>query len=410
MRTAVRCWRSWRTATRADVVPVMKPPAVNPACPACRGESRHLVDWEFSGLGDSVFNYVAQYHACDGCGHVHIHNVGDERLARFYAEECAYFDSAHFDVTSPANIEKYAAYKAFLVAQGKSEGEVTDVGCGRGGFLVWLEESGWVGECCGVDVDVRSIPAEAGGTTRVRFQQGGAFDLPFASGTRSLLTYFHVLEHIRDLDRLLAEAYRVLEPGGHLLIEVPDAENYHRHPIGSAFWVSIREHVHHFSACALARALQRCGIAVVKTQRRILPTPEFSYPSLMVLGRKEGRPEPVSDCAPGDVASFVLASRRDLQRQAAEVSALLAAHEKVTFWGCSAELLSLLPLLDRRRVALCDSSKLKQRSRYKDLPIRDPRDIRPEGVLVVAPYLHREGIERAALDIGWRPDAIHRLR
>jgi hypothetical protein len=31
-------------------------------------------------------------------------------------------------------------------------------------------------------------------------------------------------------------------------------------------------------------------------------------------------------------------------------------------------------------------------------------------VLVVAPYLHREGIERAALDIGWRPDAIHRLR
>jgi SAM-dependent methyltransferase len=409
MRTAMRSWRSWRTATRADVVPVMKPPDVIEACPACRGESRHLLDWEFSGLGDSVFNYVARYHACGTCGLVHISNVGDERLARFYAEECGYFDSAHFDVTSPANIEKYAAYKAFLVAQGRGQSDVTDIGCGRGGFLVWLKRSGWDGECCGVDVDAKSSPADAAGATLVRFQRGGAFDLPFGSGTRSLLTYFHVLEHIRDVDRLLAEVYRVLEPGGYVLIEVPDAENYHRHPIGSAFWVSIREHVHHFSACALAHALQRCGMVVVKTQRGILPTPEFSYPSLMVLGRKAARSEPVCHCSPGDVASFVLESRGELQRQAAEVSALLAGNEKVTIWGCSAELLSLLPLLDLRRVALCDSSKLKQRSRYKDLPIRDPRDIRPEGVLVVAPYLHREGIERAALDIGWRPDAIHRL-
>jgi SAM-dependent methyltransferase len=388
----------------------MKPPNVIEACPACGAESRHLVDWEFSGLGDSVFNYVARYHACDGCGLVHIHNVGDERLARFYAEECGYFDSAHFDVTSPANMEKYAAYKAFLVAQGHGQGEVTDIGCGRGGFLVWLRQSGWAGECCGVDVDVKSIPRDTAGANVVRFQRGGAFDLPFGSGTRSLLTYFHVLEHIRDVNRLLAEAYRVLEPGGHLLIEVPDAENYHRHPIGSAFWVSIREHVHHFSACSLAQALRRCGIAVVKTQRSILPTPEFSYPSLIMLGRKAERSEPAAACSRGDVASFVLASRRELERQAEEVSALLAGNEKVTIWGCSAELLSLLPLLDLRRVALCDSSKLKQRSRYKDLPILDPRDIRPEGVLVIAPYLHRQGIERAALEIGWRPDAIHRLR
>ena len=387
-----------------------KAPDVVEACPACRGESRHLVDWEFSGLGDSVFNYVARYHACSRCGLVHIRNVGDERLARFYAEECGYFDSAHFDVTSPANIEKYAAYKAFLVAQGQGQSDVTDIGCGRGGFLVWLKQSGWDGECCGVDVDAKSIPAGTAGANLVTFQRGAAFDLPFASGTRSLLTYFHVLEHIRDVNRLLAEAHRVLEPGGHLLIEVPDAENYHRHPIGSAFWVSIREHVHHFSACALAHALEGCGMAMVKTQRRILPTPEFSYPSLMVLGRKAGRSAADSACTPGDIASFVLESRDALQRQAAEVSALLAASEKVTFWGCSAELLSLLPLLDLRRVALCDSSKLKQRSRYKDLPIQDPKDIRPEGVLVVAPYLHREGIERAALDIGWRPDAIHRLR
>jgi SAM-dependent methyltransferase len=393
------------------VATVSRPPGGVEACPACGCASRYLVDWEFGGLGESIFNYVAAYHACDACGHVHVRNVDDERLARFYAEECAYFDSAHFSVSAAANQQKYAAYKAFLLDEGLGETSVTDVGCGRGGFLLWLAQSGWKAECCGVDVDAKSIPAEApGAAPPVRFRRGAAFDLPFADGSQPLLTYFHVLEHIHDTERLLAEAARVLAPGGHLLIEVPDAANYHQNPIGSAFWVSIREHVHHFSACSLARALERRGFSVVRTTRRMLPTPEFTYPSLMVLGRKAPAAEAPSACSPGEIASFVLQSKRALETQAVEVSALFAAHDKVTFWGCSAELLSLLPRIDLGRAALCDSSKLKQRSRYRHLPILDPKDVRPEGALVVAPYLHRDSIERAARELGWPPDAIHPLR
>ena len=31
-------------------------------CPACASASTHLLDWKFSGLGDSVFNYTADFH------------------------------------------------------------------------------------------------------------------------------------------------------------------------------------------------------------------------------------------------------------------------------------------------------------------------------------------------------------
>jgi hypothetical protein len=218
-----------------------------------------------------------------------------------------------------------------------------------------------------------------------------------------------VLEHIRNIDGLLDEAFRTLKPGGLLLIEVPDAESYARHPIGSAFWVTIREHVNHYSACSLTRALQRHGFSVTRVATRVLPTPEFSYPSLMVLGQKTGAPEPLQPFAKGAIGEYVLTSKRALARQAGTIASLIAGTKKVAFWGLSAELLSLLPLLDLRQATLCDSSTAKQQATYRGHPIVDPQGVKPEGTLVVAPYLHGDSIARTALQLGWRSDAIHRL-
>ena len=379
-------------------------------CPACGDVSRPLTDWEFSGLGDSVFNYVACFYSCSACGLVYIQNTSDARLARFYQEECSYFDKPHFDVTSPANVEKYEAYRAFVSANGLERVDVTDVGCGRGGFLSWLKQHGWEGECCGVDVDAKSIPLGGGVATGLRFEHGDAFALPFEGDTRALLTYFHVLEHIRDLDRLLTEARRVLRPDGHILIEVPDAERYSAHPIGSGFWIGIREHVNHFSASALAQLLRRNGFSVLRVARRMLPTPEFSYPSLMLLAQRGDDTGVVPSLPPGEIPAFVLESRHALEAQVALVSSLLAEGTKVTFWGCSAQLMSLLPLLDLRTVVLCDSAQSKQSSHYLGMAIRSPADVPPEGTLVIAPYLHGALIEQAALAMGWQRDAIYRLQ
>src|SRR5436190_17732393 len=189
-------------------------------CPACHGSAGHLTDWAFSGLGDSIFNYVAHLYSCSTCGLVYVSNIDDARLSRFYADECGYFDKPHFDVGSSANLAKYAAYRNFIVSQGMGTAKIADVGCGRGGFLNWLKPEGWPSECCGVDIDAKSIPQAASGA---HFKRGQALDLPFADDTPRLLRYFHAMEHIRDIDRVLSEAARVLEAGGHLLIEVPDA-------------------------------------------------------------------------------------------------------------------------------------------------------------------------------------------
>lgn len=363
--------------------------------------------WEFGGLGDSIFNYTADFHACGTCGLVYVRNIDDATLARFYTDECGYFEKAHFSVTSPANQEKYAFYARFLRENGIVSADMADIGCGRGGFVEWLARGDWQGACCGVDVDVRSMPVDA--TGKVTFRPGGAQHLPFEDATLTLLTYFHVLEHVRDSHALLREAARVLRPGGHILIEVPDAESYAAHPIGPAFWFSIREHIHHFTAAALVAALHVCGFSVVRVSRQILPTPEFSYPSLMVLASKGEQPGRHAPPAAADVADFAVASRRALERQAAEIAAL-AGKRTLTFWGCSAELFSLLPLLDARNIRLCDASARKQAASYRGMPIADPASLPVEGILVVAPYLHAAAIRSAALRLGWPEAAIHTLR
>jgi SAM-dependent methyltransferase len=377
-------------------------------CPACAAQANHLLDWEFSGLGNSVFNYTGRFHACGGCGLVFIGNVDDDELARFYVEECSYFEKPHFSVVSPANQQKYDFYSRFLRDRGVDNVAMADVGCGRGGFVNWLAASGWQDDCCGIDLDIRSLPVDAG-SGKVTFREGGCRNLPFADRSRGLLTYFHVLEHIHDLDGLLAEAARVLSDDGHVLIEVPDAENYAGTPIGSAFWFSIREHINHFTASALAAALRRRAFTTLAVSRQMLSTPEFAYPSLVVLARKGGDLSAPALAPSEDIAAFARASRDALMRQARQIGAL-AADRPITFWGCSAELFSLLPLIDMSRIRLCDASRLKQRASYKGLPILPPSEVPVEGLLVVAPYLHVAAITKSAREFGWPDDAIYVLK
>ena len=108
-------------------------------CPACGGKSLYLLDWEYSGLNDSIFNYTARLFECPYCGLAYNTNITDESLAIFYAKECSYFEKSHFDILAPENIKKFRCYTEILASAGLSDTPITDVGCGRGGYLIWLK-------------------------------------------------------------------------------------------------------------------------------------------------------------------------------------------------------------------------------------------------------------------------------
>ena len=97
---------------------------------------------------------------------------------------------------------------------------VVDIGCGRGGLAGWLARQG--ADVLGVDVQVEAVArARAAGIAAVA---AAADALPLADGTVEVAVVFNSLHHFLDPAAALAEARRVLAPGGVLYVAEPLAE------------------------------------------------------------------------------------------------------------------------------------------------------------------------------------------
>jgi SAM-dependent methyltransferase len=102
---------------------------------------------------------------------------------------------------------------------GQPDGRVLDAGCGTGGTTAWLRR---YGEVVGVDLAAEAAPYWPAAGLR-HMARGSVAALPFRAASFSLVTCFDVLYHRQVVDEgaALAEFWRVLRPGGLLLLRVP---------------------------------------------------------------------------------------------------------------------------------------------------------------------------------------------
>jgi len=96
---------------------------------------------------------------------------------------------------------------------------VLDFGCGPGTISVGLAEAVDPGEFFGVDMEASQIEiaraaAEAGGHRNATFQTADVTDLPFEDDSFDVAHCHAVLMHAPDTVAVLAEARRVIKPGG----------------------------------------------------------------------------------------------------------------------------------------------------------------------------------------------------
>jgi SAM-dependent methyltransferase len=98
---------------------------------------------------------------------------------------------------------------------------VLEVGCGTGVLTRRLARWPSVGEVVGVDVasSLLAVAVErARDLPNVRFEEGDARKLPFGAGAFDAVVFDSTLSHVPGSERALAEAYRVLRPGGVLAV------------------------------------------------------------------------------------------------------------------------------------------------------------------------------------------------
>ena len=117
-------------------------------------------------------------------------------------------------------------YAGFLLRAGLREGEVlVDLGCGRGELLAEAVRRG-AARAVGVEYAdsavrlARQTLEAQGATERAEVVAGDLRAVPLPDATADLVTLLDVVEHLApaELDAALAEAHRLLKPGGRVLV------------------------------------------------------------------------------------------------------------------------------------------------------------------------------------------------
>lgn len=98
----------------------------------------------------------------------------------------------------------------------RSEVRILDVGCGTGGNLEMLSH---YGRCEGVDISEKAL--QFCRKKGMDVHQGMAESLDFDDGSFDLVTALDLVEHLDNDAAGLSEMYRVMKPGGRLLVFVP---------------------------------------------------------------------------------------------------------------------------------------------------------------------------------------------
>lgn len=170
--------------------------------------------------------------------------------------------------------------KVSLVSRLVKGRTLLDVGCGTGHFLKAAKDAGFTVAGIEPDADARALADKLNGIKPMPREEFMGL-----SSTYDIITLWHVLEHLPELNSDIAKLSTLLRPGGALLIAVPnptsyDAEHY------KANWAGydVPRHLYHFSPAVIKQLFAKHGFRLDET----LPMKYDAYYVSMLSERTMG--------------------------------------------------------------------------------------------------------------------------
>jgi 2-polyprenyl-3-methyl-5-hydroxy-6-metoxy-1,4-benzoquinol methylase len=161
-----------------------------------------------------------------------------------------------------------------------TKGNLLDIGAGTGDFLLTAKQNGW--NTIGVEPSVKA--------KGIAINKG----IKFSDSTQELeshsfdvITMWHVLEHVPNLEIQIRELKRLVKPNGTIIIAVPNYKSYDANYYGK-FWAAFDVPIHfwHFSKTAIQLIFEKENIKLEK----VLPMKFDSfYVSLLSEKYKNGK-------------------------------------------------------------------------------------------------------------------------
>jgi 2-polyprenyl-3-methyl-5-hydroxy-6-metoxy-1,4-benzoquinol methylase len=160
------------------------------------------------------------------------------------------------------------------------KGHVLDIGAGTGDFLLVAKNNDW--KTIGIE------PSEK--AKAIAIKKGISFvdqTQNLESHSLDIITMWHVLEHVPDLDFQIKELKRLLKPNGKLIVAVPNFKSFDAKHYGK-FWAAYDVPIHfwHFSKTAIKTLFDKEQMQLQK----VLPMKFDSfYVSLLSEKYKNGK-------------------------------------------------------------------------------------------------------------------------
>ena len=131
------------------------------------------------------------------------------------------------------------------------KGRILDIGAGTGDFLLEAKNQNW--EILGIEPNDKAKGIAIG--KGIKF--GDTIE-KLESNSFDVITMWHVLEHVPDVEHQVAELKRLLKPSGTIIIAVPNFKSYDAKHYG-AFWAAydVPRHLWHFSKTAIEKLFDK---------------------------------------------------------------------------------------------------------------------------------------------------------
>lgn len=216
--------------------------------------------------GDTLFSMVE----CQGCGAVYQHpRPTPAAMEQFYPSEYQqYTPGVHTESRLRRIDRRYGLRKrCAIVTRHVRSGRLLDVGCATGDFLSEMKrQPGWT--VAGIEPSqyaARYAHEQVG----VPVVNGVLNDAPFGDASFDAITMWDVLEHVYDPRTVIAEAVRLLRPGGVLVVNHPNLDSIDRALFGR-LWLGyeLPRHLYLYPTDTLRRLMGEHGLYEV--ERRCL--------------------------------------------------------------------------------------------------------------------------------------------
>ena len=208
-----------------------------------------------------------QIKKCDDCGFRYTYPKPDENTIGSYYESEEYISHSNAKKgivnTIYQTVRKHALKnKTNLIRNYKKDGKVLDIGCGTGEFLNALSQNGFITNGIEPNNSARNFAIEnynldIKGEKEISSFENNSFDV---------ITMWHVLEHVYNLEERVEQIQKLLKPDGVLVVAVPNPDSYDAKKY-EKFWAAydVPRHLYHFGQNDIKNLFGKFSFELVKT-------------------------------------------------------------------------------------------------------------------------------------------------